>query len=239
MKKVLKIIGLIFVILLLLLLLLDIVIVVKSKTKPNDVPGVFGYKPFIVMSGSMLTKIDIGDLVFVKEVDPNSLKVNDIIAFRDAKNTVTTHRIINIIDSNGKLSFETKGDSNNIKDEKMVTPERIEGIYKFKISKLGKFILYIQEPSGFSVMILIILVVGAFMFIFESRNDNNSENENKKDKKEKEDRKKEKTKKEKIKNEIIDEEYRKEFEEFKEFQKFKRQEEERKKLEEERKQQGD
>ena len=189
MKKILKILGTIIVIMLILLLLFDVIIVIKSKKEPDKVPGIFGYKPFIVMSGSMMSKIEIGDLVFVKEVDANSLKINDIIAFRESDDIVTTHRIINIINENGTKAFETKGDSNNVKDAHNVYAKDIEGIYVFKIEKLGKFILFLQEPLGFSIMMLSILIIGAIMFMMENRKAN--------------------------KEKIMDEEYLKEFEEFK------------------------
>ena len=190
MKKLLKIIGTIIIIALVLLLLFDVIIVIKSKTNPDKVPGIFGYKPFIVLSGSMMSKIEVGDLVFVKETDATTLKENDIIAFKDDENLVTTHRIINVINENGEISFETKGDSNNVKDEKRVYPKDIEGIYVFKIEKLGKFILYLQEPQGFSIMMLAILIIGAILFMMDNRKA----------------RKEEKN---------LDEEYLKEFEEFK------------------------
>ena len=190
MKKILKIIGTIIIIALVLLLLFDVIIVIKSKTNPDKVPGIFGYKPFIVLSGSMMSKIEVGDLVFVKETDATTLKENDIIAFKDDENLVTTHRIINVINENGEISFETKGDSNNVKDEKRVYPKDIEGIYVFKIEKLGKFILYLQEPQGFSIMMLAILIIGAILFMMDNRKANKEE-----------------------KN--LDEEYLKEFEEFK------------------------
>lgn len=169
MKKILKIIGTIIIIALVLLLLFDVIIVIKSKTNPDKVPGIFGYKPFIVLSGSMMSKIEVGDLVFVKETDATTLKENDIIAFKDDENLVTTHRIINVINENGEISFETKGDSNNVKDEKRVYPKDIEGIYVFKIEKLGKFILYLQEPQGFSIMMLAILIIGAILFMMDNR----------------------------------------------------------------------
>ena len=43
----------------------------------------FGYSAFIVMSDSMsATDFDAGDLVLIKETDPSTLKVGDIIAFQ-------------------------------------------------------------------------------------------------------------------------------------------------------------
>ena len=48
---------------------------------PTD-RGIFGYKAFIVLSDSMSkTDFESGDLVLVKETDPTTLEMGDIIAF--------------------------------------------------------------------------------------------------------------------------------------------------------------
>ena len=94
--KISKIIKGVIIGLLLIVLMINVYVIIQAKSKPNSVPSVFGYKPFIVLSGSMETEISIGDLVFVKKVDASSLQVNDIIAFRDSENIVTTHRIVDI-----------------------------------------------------------------------------------------------------------------------------------------------
>ena len=137
---------------------------------PDKVPSVFGYKPFVVLSGSMESEISVGDLVFVKNVDVNTLKTNDIIAFRDNENLVTTHRIVDEIKIDNKRCFKTKGDSNNEEDEGTVCEKQIEGKYQGKIAKIGNVIIFIQKPLGFTVMMLSILIVCIFIyFIFSNR----------------------------------------------------------------------
>ena len=189
MKKFLKLLGYIFISILILILIFDVIILIKSKVFPDKVPGIIGYTPFIVMSGSMKSKIEVGDIVIVKEVDVNNLKKDDIIAFSNSEKLVTTHRIVNVINENGNICFETKGDSNNIKDEGLVYPADVEGVYKFKIAKIGSLILFLQEPLGFSLMMVCILLIGSIMFMIENRKNRNLSKE--------------------------DEEYMKEFEEFK------------------------
>lgn len=159
--------------LLMIILMINIYIIIQAKLKPNSVPSIFGYKPFIVLSGSMETEIYVGDLVFVKEVDSSTLQVNDIIAFRDSENLVTTHRIINIVNSDNGRCFETKGDNNNTKDDGMVCSDKIEGKYHSKISKLGHVILFVQQPLGFAVMMMTIFIVCMFIYIFTNRKNNN------------------------------------------------------------------
>lgn len=169
MKKVLKIIEYFFLGILVLLLCVNVVIMIKANIYPDKVPGLFGYKPFVVLSGSMQSQINVGDLVFVKEVDPESLKANDIIAFRDQQGLVTTHRIKKVVSENKDICFQTKGDNNNIADSDLVCSKSIEGKYVSRIARLGSLIIFIQQPLGFSIMIMSILLIGVIVFIVKNK----------------------------------------------------------------------
>ena len=170
MKILLKILKITAISILSIVLLLNIYIMVQANVSPDKVPSVFGYKPFVVLSGSMESEISVGDLVFVKDVDINELKKNDIIAFRDNENLVTTHRIVDEININNQRCFKTKGDSNNEADQGTVCKKQIEGKYQGKIAKVGNVIIFIQKPLGFTVMMLSILIVCIFIyFIFSNR----------------------------------------------------------------------
>ena len=164
-----RIIKGIIICLLSIILLINVYVIIQAKSKPNLVPSIFGYKPFIVVSGSMETKLHVGDLVIIKNVDPSTLQVNDIIAFRDTENLVTTHRIINIVNTDKGTCFETKGDNNNTKDENIVCPDSIEGKYHSKIAKIGSAILFIQQPLGFTVMMLTLLIVCIFIYLISNK----------------------------------------------------------------------
>lgn len=173
MKKFTKGLKVALIMILLLILTINIYVMIQAKAKPNSVPSVFGYKPFIVLSGSMESEIYVGDLVFVKEVESSKLQVNDIIAFRNSDDLVTTHRIINIVNTDEGRCFETKGDNNNIKDENIICSEKIEGKYQSKISKVGNIILFIQEPLGFAVMMLSLLIICIFIYLLSNKKINN------------------------------------------------------------------
>lgn len=145
------------------ILLANIFIIFQSQTDKNKVPDILGYKPFIVLSGSMEGKIHKGDLIITKIVDPTTLKVNDIIAFRDAENTVTTHRIIDIVKDNGETQFITKGDNNTTQDRNLVSLGDVEGIYVTQISGFGAMMNSLAEPTtilALSLMITVIFVIG-------------------------------------------------------------------------------
>lgn len=159
------------------ILFANIFIIFQSKTDENKVPNVFGYKPFIVLSGSMEGKIHKGDLIVTKIVEPTTLKINDIIAFRDAENTVTTHRIIDIVESNGATKFITKGDNNSTQDRNLVSLEDVEGIYVTRIAGFGSMMSKLAEPTTVLILVLIITVVFVIGFAFSVKKDKSLERE--------------------------------------------------------------
>ena len=159
------------------ILFMNVFIIFQSKTNTNKVPSVFGYKPFIVLSGSMEGKIRKGDLIITRIVEPTSLKVNDIIAFRDAENTVTTHRIIDIISSNGTTKFITKGDNNSTQDRNLVGLEDVEGIYVTRIAGFGSMMRSLAEPTTVLVLVLIITVIFVIGFALSIKKDKSLERE--------------------------------------------------------------
>ena len=158
MQKIKKAISIIVVLILIPILLMSIVILVDSYTHPDEVPSFFGWKPFIVLSGSMETQISAGDIVVVKEIDTNELKKGDIIAFKDG-NIVITHRIDEVTEIDGKTQYITKGDNNNTQDIGYVSPEQVEGVFKFKIARLGNIAMFIQTPLGMIVCLSIPIII--------------------------------------------------------------------------------
>ncbi len=171
-KKIKSVLAVIVMIILLIVLFVSGVILVNSYIKPNEVPSFFGWKPFIVLSGSMETQIKTGDLVVVKEVDSKQIKENDIIAFKTKENTVVTHRIVEIVKTeNNEARYITKGDNNNTKDSDYVLESQIEGLYQFKIAKLGNVAMFIQTPLGIIISISIPLLLLAILQIIDSKNE--------------------------------------------------------------------
>ena len=86
-------------------LILNFYILIASETNSNKVASVFGYKPFVVLSGSMSPNIQVGDLILVKKVDSTTLNKNDIIAYKNSANFITTHRIIDVQITNNQRCF--------------------------------------------------------------------------------------------------------------------------------------
>lgn len=200
MKNIKKITTILIFIILIPILFVNIVILVNSYMHPDNIPSFLGWKPFIVLSGSMETNIMTGDLVIVKEVDTKDLKQGDIIAFKDEK-IVVTHRISQVINENGETKYITKGDNNNTEDKGFVLPSQVEGKYKYRIGRLGNLAMFIQTPIGMviclSIPILMLILIQTSDFkkqkneiLKSSYNQQNMENEIEKLKKQNEELKK-------------------------------------------------
>jgi signal peptidase len=159
-----KAISIIALIILIPIIFINGVILIDSYIHPDEVPSFFGWKPFIVLSGSMQSEIYPGDIAVVKEIDTSILKENDIIAFKE-NDIVVTHRIVKIEEENGTIKYITKGDNNSTEDNGYVLPEQVEGLYQFKINRLGNLAMFIQTPLGMivclSIPIFILILVQA------------------------------------------------------------------------------
>lgn len=161
MKKILYYV--LFLVIVLPFLIFNLTLIIKSKLYPDKIADFMGYKPFIVMSGSMETTINIGDLVIVKKVNSSSIHAGDIIAFKNG-NIVISHRVKEVINDSGTYKFKTKGDNNNVADDFIVNSDAIEGIFVNKIPELGSILLFLGKPIGLLMVILVIIIVSTALY---------------------------------------------------------------------------
>lgn len=141
-------------ILIIILLFFIFLLVRMTFFKKNDI---FGYRFYIIMSGSMSPTIDIGDVAIIKEED--NIKVNDVVAYSEANSTVV-HRVIEINSTSNEENYITKGDNNNAKDLHPIKKSNIQGKYVGKIKGLGNAFSFIKKHLIiFMVGIVIIMVI--------------------------------------------------------------------------------
>ena len=151
------------------MLIMNLSIMFQAKTNEDVVPSIFGYKPFMVLSGSMETEIRKGDLIITKIVDPSALQVDDVIAFRDAAGTVTTHRIIDVVVKDGQTYFITKGDNNSSQDRNLVELKDVEGIYIGRIPGIGSIMKKLSEPMTIVLFAFIITIGFGIGFMISTK----------------------------------------------------------------------
>ena len=156
-KKKNKVISVIEYIIIFVIVFVNAILIFKTVNNPNKTPDLFGKKAFIIVSGSMIPTINIGDIVIIN--DTTNVKTNDIIAFREG-GMVIVHRIINEeVDVTGKTMYKTKGDNNNVEDLNLVDTLDIEGLFMFKIPYLGNIILFLYKNLFLVVVIIIVIIL--------------------------------------------------------------------------------
>ena len=150
-QKVLTIVGTVLCIILLPMLIINVTLIIKSYTNSDEVPTLGGYCPMIVLTDSMYPKIHAGDLIICQTIDAEDVKKGDIISFFDPASSgsaVVTHRVLEVKNENGKISFMTKGDYNNTEDRLPVPAENLVGIYKTRIPGAGNVAMFMQSTPG-------------------------------------------------------------------------------------------
>ncbi len=162
MKKTLSIISSVLVWLLVAVTVgMMIFTVISVNTLDRSNRSIFGYKFFIVRSDSMsATDFKAGDVIFVKNCDPATLKEGDVIAFTSQNQhnfgETVTHKIREkITDADGNPAFVTYGTTTDENDETAVTYPYVLGKYTGKIPNIGSFFQFIKTTPGYILCILV------------------------------------------------------------------------------------
>lgn len=118
----------------------------------------FGYKAYVVKSGSMEPIIHTGSVAFV-DTHEKDLKVNDIGVYTLGNDETVIHRLVDI-DEDGYIF---KGDANDIADLSSVTDGQIVGKYMFSIPAIGYLTADIQANR--KLLIPITCVIGIVLIL--------------------------------------------------------------------------
>jgi len=166
MKKVGNILLDILIVLVVLIALAMSVMVISSKA--SGVPNVLGYSPMTVQTDSMVPTFNVGDLLIDKKVNTDTLKVGDVITYKEVVNNVqilNTHRIVKIFTDAGLVSYVTKGDHEKDQDIMPVRQSDVVGKWTgHHIPLLGKIMDFIKSQMGIMVCFVIPL---ALLFIWQ------------------------------------------------------------------------
>ncbi len=135
--------------------------IISVNTFDQNNRSLFGYKAFTVRTDSMkATDFDAGDLIFVKSVDPNTLKEGDIIAFISQDDEfygeTITHKIRSkTVTESGSPAFITYGTTTGDNDKVPVEYAFVSGKYVGKIPNVGTFFMFLKQPIGYIICIFV------------------------------------------------------------------------------------
>ena len=161
-KKVLTIIGNIIFWLLLSLSLLILIIGIKDK-KQNKQFEIFGYSFSTVVTDSMTPTIKVNDIIIIKDIDFNEIKVGDIIVYYNSEQNINVvHRVVDTNESEN--SVITRGDK--YKDDE----SRTDKIHTTKDNYIGKVVSYgsflgIGKLARSSKNIIFLIIFLIFLYI--------------------------------------------------------------------------
>ncbi|GAA0070295.1 signal peptidase I [Clostridium sardiniense] len=123
--------------------------------------GLFGYKFYDVLTGSMSPTINPGSLIVVKKIDDNEVKEGDIITFKGSSTSnLTTHRVVEVIEKDKNIKFQTKGDANDVLDPMLIDGNLLVGKVVFDIPYMGKVMSFINQYR----VIIVVLIIAYLCF---------------------------------------------------------------------------
>lgn len=118
-------------------------------------PYIFGYKPLVVLTGSMEPTFKTGSIIYYKTVSKNEIKEGDIITFKSGDSLVS-HRVNKI----ENYIYETKGDANNTVDANRIEFSDIVGKdTNINIPYVGYYVKYINDHMYILIIVAVVLVL--------------------------------------------------------------------------------
>lgn len=133
-----------------------------SSQGRNDV-FIFGYKPFLVATGSMEPLYPVNSLVIIHESDVADIEIGDVIAFHSpmVNGQIVFHRVVDKVDQ----GFITKGDNNSEVDQFIVQKDDFVGTSTFHTSFTVVVIQLLNQPVKlFLYVILPMLALLVMLF---------------------------------------------------------------------------
>lgn len=122
-----------------------------------------GVQAYQVLSGSMEPAYPTGSVIFVRRAG-TQLRPGDVITFRLSDGLVATHRIIEVCEDGGHVSYRTKGDANAVADGGTVPESSVVGSPIFMIPYLGYLTAYLQHPAVRMVLLAVLIIALALSF---------------------------------------------------------------------------
>lgn len=149
---------------------------------PFTVPKAFGLSIYEVITDSMTPEYPVGSVIYVEKIQPEKVKVDDVITFSIGTDTsqVMTHRVV-AIDSENQ-TFTTKGDANKDVDVSPVAFQRVLGKPVYSIKHMGVWVQVFESTEGRVLLgVLLVLVFALWLagdHIEPKMQPENSENKN-------------------------------------------------------------
>ena len=176
-NKVLKIIGNIIYVIIFIFILLILAVAVLQRTTNNEVT-LGGYRIFVVATGSMIPKYEVGDVLVSKEIPPEEIKVGDDVVYTGKegsfKDKFVTHQVIFIEKENENYRIITKGIANTGEDPE-ITQNEVMGKVIYKLGLLSFFQRAVSNNYIFYFLVFVPIVLITYRQIRNSASNEDEE----------------------------------------------------------------
>lgn len=153
-----------------LVILIAVIIVMFNARISGEAPNVFGYQVFRVSSGSMEPKLMIGDVIIVKDVEPEKIEVGDIVTYKgevgDLDDKFITHQIIATPEYvDGEYQFQTQGTALGTIADPIWYEDQLIGVYVCKVPYIDSIYNFFLQPYGLITFVVVIIVLFGYELI--------------------------------------------------------------------------
>ena len=166
-EKISKIVSkVLFILIILLITYIATKVIIGLVTKQPI--GLFGHYMFMVRSESMEPNISVGDMIIVKKINIAKIKIGDVVSFtcinpsEPIYGEKVIHRVVEINNDAGNISFIVKGDNNPANDDFAVTGDNFFGKVVLSSSFLG---LIFDKVNATYLLVFIVVIVMLLDFI--------------------------------------------------------------------------
>jgi signal peptidase I len=116
-------------------------------------PLLFGWRPYVVETGSMAPAIRAGDVVLSSPAPDPDLLLGRVIVFAspDRRDAIVTHRVVGLNDDG---TLVTQGDNNQSADSAPVAPEQVRGLGRLLVRGAGLPMLWLRNGAWLQLLLL-------------------------------------------------------------------------------------
>ena len=170
MKKLLKLIFNLLRCFIVLFVLLIVSVILIQRLSDNKVTF-FGYSIYTVVTGSMVPKYRVGDMLLAKKVDDDAIQIgDDVVYVGNFDGEIVTHQVIRIEDGDS-LKFHTKG-INNIMEDPVIDNDQILGKVIMRLTILSFVGKVIRNPYFFWGIMSILIFIFVFFIVVSKKRSN-------------------------------------------------------------------
>ncbi|HSN05714.1 MAG TPA: signal peptidase I [Candidatus Angelobacter sp.] len=139
-------------------------------------PVLVGWRPYVVESGSMQPRIDVGDVVLAAPFDRSDDLLGRVVVFADPARpgTTKTHRVVG---RNADGTLTTQGDANPTADSAPVPPGDVRGLARLRVRFTGLPLVWARSGQWLLVIGLLLSLALAAVVASRDREDDEDEDE--------------------------------------------------------------